>query len=107
MRRQPGFDRGLGTKKSNPVMAARIGSTERRRPGDGGSAYVTPADLEGMTLAARLVVLSACETVGVNRFDFDNRLAFVTQLLRQSEALVVASLWPVSDGVTASLMADF
>jgi len=75
--------------------------------GDGGPAYVTPADLEGTTLAAQLVVLSACETVGLNRFDFDNRLGFVTQLLRQSEALVVASLWPVSDGVTASLMADF
>ncbi len=75
--------------------------------GGGGPAYVTPADLEGIDLAARLVVLSACETVGVNRFDFDNRLGFVTQLLRQSDALVVASLWPVSDGVTAALMADF
>jgi tetratricopeptide (TPR) repeat protein len=76
-------------------------------PGDGGSAYVTPADLDGIDLAARLVVLSACETVGLNRFDFDNRLGFVTQLLRQSDALVVASLWPVSDRVTAGLMADF
>jgi CHAT domain-containing protein/tetratricopeptide (TPR) repeat protein len=74
---------------------------------DDGAAFVTPSDLESINISARLVVLSACETVGLNRFDFDNRLGFVTQFLRQSEALVVASLWPVSDRVTAGLMADF
>ncbi|NNK52500.1 MAG: CHAT domain-containing protein, partial [Xanthomonadales bacterium] len=31
----------------------------------------------------------------------------VTQMLQQSDALVVASLWPVSDRVTAEFMADF
>ncbi|MGD8929371.1 MAG: CHAT domain-containing protein [Lysobacterales bacterium] len=70
-------------------------------------AYLTPADIEGTALAARLIVLSACETVGVNRFDFDNRLGFVTGLLRQSDALVVASLWPVADRATGDLMAAF
>jgi CHAT domain-containing protein len=70
-------------------------------------AFLTPADLAGTPLAARLVVLSACETVGVTRFDFDNRLGFVSQLLQQSDALVIASLWPVADRITGQFMADF
>jgi CHAT domain-containing protein len=76
-------------------------------PGGTEPAYLTPADIQGTPLAARLIVLSACETVGVNRFDFDNRLGFVTELLRQSDALVVASLWPVADRATGNLMAAF
>jgi CHAT domain-containing protein len=74
---------------------------------EGAPAFLTPADIDGTALAARLVVLSACETVGLNRFDFDNRLGFMTPLLRQSEALVVASLWPVADQVASAFMATF
>ena len=72
-----------------------------------GPAFLTPTDLAGTALSARLVVLSACETVGLNRFDFDNRLGFVTALLQQSDALVVASLWPVPDRVTGEFMTEF
>ena len=51
--------------------------------------------------------MSACETVGHNAFDFDSRLGFVTQLVRQSDALVIASLWPVSDRATSEFMQTF
>ncbi len=74
---------------------------------DGEPAFLTPADIDGTPLAARLIVLSACETVGLNSFEFDNRMGFVTQLLQQSEALVIASLWPVSDRVTSEFMETF
>lgn len=75
--------------------------------GEPNTAYLTPADLAGIDLAARLVVLSACETVGLNRFEFDARLGFVTQFLEGSEGLVIASLWPVADRATNELMKAF
>ena len=74
---------------------------------DGEPAFLTPADIDGLALAARLIVLSACETVGLNEFEFDNRMGFVTQLLHQSDALVIASLWPVSDRATSEFMETF
>ncbi len=74
-------------------------------PGD--PEFLMPADLQGLSLSARLIVLSACETAGLNRFDFDSQLGFVTQLLDQSGATVVASLWPVSDRDTSQLMSGF
>ncbi len=73
----------------------------------GNPEFLTPADLSGDRLSARLIVLSACETVGLNRFDFDTHLGFVTVLLQRSDALVVASLWPVPDQATSRFMTHF
>lgn len=69
--------------------------------------YLTPEDIAGQQLQARLIVLSACETVGYNRFDFDSRLGYVSQLLQQSNGLVLASLWPVGDRQTLAFMSLF
>jgi CHAT domain-containing protein len=59
--------------------------------------FFSPHDLANLQLTANLVVLSACETVGDNRFQFDNNLGFVSGFLKSGAAAVVASLWPVSD----------
>ncbi len=73
----------------------------------GESAYLMPSDFEGLSMSAKMTVLSACETVGLNHFDFDSHLGFVAQLLQHSNGLVVASLWPVADRITSDLMMSF
>ncbi len=70
-------------------------------------AFITPADLAGKPIAAQLVMLSACSTVGLNRFEYDSNLGFVSEFLRQGSGQVVASLWPVPDRATAQLMERF
>ncbi|NNJ66119.1 MAG: CHAT domain-containing protein, partial [Xanthomonadales bacterium] len=56
---------------------------------------------------AALVVLSACETTGSNRFAFDSHLGFVTEFLQAGAGSVVASLWPVPDQGTDRFMSRF
>jgi CHAT domain-containing protein len=73
----------------------------------GGLGYLTPMDLRGRQLSANLVVLSACETTGVNRFAFDSNLGFVQAFLNAGSNSVVAALWPVSDAFAADFMLDF
>ncbi|MEJ8566002.1 CHAT domain-containing tetratricopeptide repeat protein [Elongatibacter sediminis] len=75
--------------------------------GDLGAETLTPADLGQQRLQSRLVVLSACSTVGVNRFEFDTHLGFVSAFLEHGSEGVVASLWPVPDQHTARLMSRF
>lgn len=69
--------------------------------------FLTPTDVAGLNLAAKLVVLSACETTGVNSFRFDNNLGFVTELLASGADAVITSLFPVSDKASAEFMSDF
>jgi len=64
--------------------------------------FLTPTDLAGRKISAELVVLSACSTVGLNRFDYDSHLGFVSEFLATGASQVMASLWPVSDQLTAS-----
>jgi CHAT domain-containing protein len=74
----------------------------------GGTAvYVTPLDLGRASLSADLVVLSACETTGVNRFSFDSNLGFVPAFLNSGARAVVATLWPVSDAFAAEFVLQF
>jgi CHAT domain-containing protein/tetratricopeptide (TPR) repeat protein len=70
-------------------------------------AFFTPADLAGRRISARLAVLSACETVGLNRFEYDSNLGFVAEFLQSGGSQVMASLWPVPDRATASFIAEF
>lgn len=70
-------------------------------------AFFTPADLAGRQISAQLVVLSACDTVGLNRFEYDSNLGFVAEFLQSGGGQVMASLWPVPDRATAFFMAEF
>jgi len=70
-------------------------------------AFLMPADLKGKEINAELVVLSACETTGVNTFEFDSNLGFVSEFLRAGSSSVIASLWPVSDVGTNLFMKEF
>jgi CHAT domain-containing protein len=71
------------------------------------SNYLTPVDIRQSSLSAKLVVLSACETTGVNSFIFDSHLGFVSEFLNSGAGAVVASLWPVSDTFTREFMLGF
>ncbi len=70
-------------------------------------AFFTPADLAGRRISARLVVLSACDTVGLSRFEYDSNLGFVAEFLQSGGSQVMASLWPVPDRATALFIAEF
>lgn len=72
-----------------------------------GTQFLTPAEIPGLNLTADLIVLSACETTGTNKFRFDSNLGFVTELLASGTHSVIASLFPVSDRVSAEFMSDF
>ncbi len=69
--------------------------------------FVTPAELSQELIHARLVVLSACSTVGLNRFEYDSDLGFVTRFLQLGSPHVMASLWPISDQATAEFLTEF
>jgi CHAT domain-containing protein len=77
------------------------------RPGRDNPEYLTPLDIRGRRLDASLVVLSACETAGLNRFSFDSNLGFVSAFLHAGVDTVVASLWPVPDQFARDFMLDF
>ena len=63
--------------------------------------FLTPADLAGEQISANLVVLSACNTAGLNRFDYDSHLGFVSEFMVAGASGVMASLWPIPDRRTA------
>jgi len=69
--------------------------------------FLVPADIRSQSYGADLVVLSACQTTGLNNFTFSSNLGFVSELLSSGPRMVVASLWPVADSDTVSLMKEF
>jgi CHAT domain-containing protein/tetratricopeptide (TPR) repeat protein len=75
--------------------------------GEHGPEMLTPADLRGRRITAQLAVLSACSTVGLNRFEYDTHLGFVSEFLHRGGSHVLASLWPIPDRATVDLMEDF
>ena len=76
-------------------------------PDSGDLNYLSPMDLREVPNRADLVVLSACETTGINSFTFDSNLGFVSGFLQTGAGTVVASLWPVPDQYTRKFMQDF
>lgn len=74
---------------------------------NGGDSYLTPLEIGRVPLSADLVVLSACETTGVNSFQFDTNMGFVSEFLHAGAGAVLASLWPVSDRFAHEFMEDF
>ena len=81
--------------------------TLSKQPGGEGFDYLTPLDIRHHSIQASLVVLSACETTGLNDFSFDSNLGFVSAFLQAGAGSVVASLWPVPDRFTREFMLDF
>lgn len=75
--------------------------------GESSADFFTPADLDGRQISAKLVVLSACSTVGLNRFEYDSNLGFVSEFLHSGSSHVMASLWPIPDRATARFVAGF
>ncbi len=76
--------------------------------GDSNSeSFLMPRDIYRQNLKGSLVVLSACETAGVQRFAFDNNLGFVSEFFKSGAKTVIASLWPVGDQDTSEFMTFF
>ena len=75
--------------------------------GESSTDFFTPADLDGRQISARLVVLSACSTVGLNRFEYDSNLGFVSEFLQNGSSHVMASMWPIPDRATAQFISGF
>jgi len=66
-----------------------------------------PADIMAGRYSADLVVLSACQTSGFNRFSFDSNLGFVSQFIASGAHAAIASLWPIPDSDSALLLREF
>ena len=76
-------------------------------PAESLDAFITPQDLESLDLEAALVVLSACETTGINDFRFDSNLGFVSEFLNAGADAVLATLFPLPDKFAADFMSSF
>ena len=68
---------------------------------------LTADQVESLALRPCTVVLSACETGLADTSTGDERIGLVRAFSVAGAARVVASLWPVDDGVTAGFMARF
>ena len=68
---------------------------------------LTAEQAEGLRLPAGIVVLSACETGLAGEHRGDELVGLVRAFTIAGASRVLASLWPVDDGVTAAFMAGF
>ncbi|MEO1446779.1 MAG: CHAT domain-containing tetratricopeptide repeat protein, partial [Cyanobacteria bacterium J06635_11] len=76
-------------------------------PGNGDDGLLTSAEiLDGLTLQAELVVLSACDT-GLGTITGDGVIGLSRSLIAAGTPSVVVSLWAIPDAPTASLMTEF
>jgi CHAT domain-containing protein len=68
--------------------------------------YLRAADLLTRTFHAQAIVLSACDTALGKEYRSEGLVGLRYAALARGAHAVVASLWPVSDGVAATLMAN-
>jgi CHAT domain-containing protein len=68
---------------------------------------VRVSDLSLQTLSADVAVLSACDTAIGPQVASEGTYGLESTLLARGARAVVASLWPVSDEMSAQLMSDF
>lgn len=68
--------------------------------------YLRAADLLTRTFHAQAIVLSACDTALGKEYGSEGLVGLRYAALARGAHAVVASLWPVSDGAAAALMAN-
>jgi CHAT domain-containing protein/tetratricopeptide (TPR) repeat protein len=86
-----------------PELSALILATHDRS-GTVRDPYVRAADLLTRTFRAEAVVLSACDTALGKEYGSEGIVGLRYAALARGAQTVVASLWPVADGITARLM---
>jgi len=79
-------------------------SSDKSTPND---SILVPSDIRAGHFNADLVFLSACQTSGYNQFAFDSNLGFVSEFINSGSQAVIASLWPISDSDTTSIVNSF
>jgi len=88
-----------------PQLSALILGTYGRR-GPVTDPYLRAGDLLTRTFHARAVVLSACDTALGKEYGTEGLVGLRYAALARGAQAVVASLWPVSDGMGARLMTE-
>ncbi|HXZ58746.1 MAG TPA: CHAT domain-containing protein [Steroidobacteraceae bacterium] len=88
-----------------PQLSALILGTRDKR-GPVSDPYLRAADLLTRTFHAQAIVLSACDTALGKEYGSEGLVGLRYAALARGAHAVVASLWPVSDGVAATLMTD-
>lgn len=76
-------------------------------PGGGEDGFLGAGEIGELDLEADLVVLSACRTAAGRVIGGEGVQGLVAPLLGAGARAVVASLWPIGDRGTATLMQDF
>jgi CHAT domain-containing protein/tetratricopeptide (TPR) repeat protein len=75
--------------------------------GAGDDAYLRASRVAGMTLRARLAVLSGCQSAGAATLAGEGALGLASAFLCSGARSVVATLWPVEDRVAQQFMTEF
>jgi len=75
-------------------------------PSGNDDGFLTSSEILDLKLNAELVVLSACNT-GRGRLTGDGVIGLSRALITAGVPTILTSMWPVADGSTAELMAEF
>lgn len=111
---------GIQLRETNPDSARSTRSTATQAAGER-RAFFTHADslsfpsdpylrawqIARLDIPAELAVLSACETAGGRMTTGEGTLGLTAAFLSAGVPVVVSSLWPVDDRVTAIIMRSF
>ncbi len=124
---QPGGDVALGEKATEAVFREKAGLSEylhlachgefnpksplfsslKLAPGGGQDGDLTALEVFSLSLSARLVTLSACQT-GLGKLKSgDEIIGFNRAFLAAGAGCIISSLWRVSDVATAVMMKRF
>jgi CHAT domain-containing protein/tetratricopeptide (TPR) repeat protein len=75
--------------------------------GAGDDAYLRASTVAGMSLRARLAVLSGCQSAGATTLAGEGALGLANAFLCSGASSVVATLWPIEDRVAEKFMDEF
>ncbi len=87
-----------------PEMSSLVVGTDTDSAYDG---YLTAGEIEKMSLKARLVVLSACETSLGEMLMGEGMIGLTRAFLKSGSGGVISTLWKIRDSATAKLMDRF
>lgn len=98
---EPGYLQEVVARVPDAPSSRRAASrTERAR-------YLQASEIAGLSLGARLAVLSGCDSAGGRILSGEGVQGLATAFLRARVGAVVATLWPVDDGSTVRFMERF